>query len=65
MQVSCFEGVDGSFRNIAAVDIRRDKLEGAVQVFNDGVTVFCTGFVIEDLEVNTVSVGFGQVVMAL
>ena len=50
--------MDGSFRNIAAVDIRRDNLEGAVPVFNDGVAVFGTGFVIEDLEVHAVSIGF-------
>ena len=53
----CFEGANGSFRNVAAVDIRRDDLEGAVLVFNNGVEVFGTSFVIEDLEVHTVSFG--------
>ena len=52
-----FEGADGSFSDVAAVDIWRDKLEGAVPVFNNGAAVFGTGFVIEDLEVNTVSFG--------
>ena len=32
-----------------------DELEGAVPVFNNGVAVFGTGFVIEDLEVNAVA----------
>ena len=49
------EGVDGLFRDVAAVDIRRDELEGAVPVFNDGAAVFGTDFVIKDLEVNAVS----------
>ena len=52
-----FEGADGTFSNVAAVDIRRDELEGAVPVFNDGAAVFRSGFVIEDLEVNAVSFG--------
>ena len=52
-----FEGANGLFRDVAAVDIRRHKLEVAVLVFNDGAAVFGTGFVIEDLEVNAVSFG--------
>ena len=52
-----FEGADGSFCDVAAVDIRRNELEGAVPFFNDGAAVFGTGFVIEDLEVNTVAFG--------
>ena len=52
-----FERANGSFSDVAAVEIRRDKLEGAVPVFNDGAAVFRTGFVIEDLEVNAVSFG--------
>ena len=52
-----FEGADVTFRDVAAVDIRRDEMEGAVPVFNNGVEVFGTGFVIEDLEVHTVSFG--------
>ena len=49
--------MDGSFRNVAAVDIKMDKLEVAVSVFNNGAAVFGTGFVIEDLEVNAVAFG--------
>ena len=52
-----FEGVDGSFSNIAAVEIRRDKLEVVFHVFKDGAAVFGTGFIIEDLVVNNVSFG--------
>ena len=50
-----FEGADGSFSDVVVVDIRRDELEVAVPVFNDGVAVIGTSFVIEDLEVNAVS----------
>ena len=39
------------------MDIRRENLEGAVPVFNDGAAVFDTGFVIEDLEVYSVAFG--------
>ena len=53
----CFEGADSLFRNVVAVDIRRDELEGAVPVFNDGTEVFGTSFVIEELEVNAVAFG--------
>ena len=52
-----FEGADGSFSNFAAVDIQRDELEGAVPVINNDAAVFGTGFVIKDLEVNTLSFG--------
>ena len=34
-----------------------DELEGAVPVFNNGVAVFGTGFIIKDLEVNAVAFG--------
>ena len=61
----CFEGADGSFRNVAAVNIRRDELEGAVPVFNYSTAVFGTGFVVEDLEVNAVAFDWKQVVMSL
>ena len=53
----CFEGVDVLFSNVARVDIRRDELEGAVPVFNNGAAIFGTGFVVEDLEVNNVAFG--------
>ena len=53
----CFESLDGSFRNVATVEIRRDELEGVVPVFNDCAEIFGTGFVIEDLEVKAVAFG--------
>ena len=53
-----FEGVDGTFRDVAAVDIRRYNLEGAVPVIDDGAALFGTRFVVEDLEVHAVSFGF-------
>ena len=52
-----FEGADGTFSNVAAVDIRRDEMEGAVSVINDGAAVFGTGLVVEYLEVHAVSFG--------
>ena len=52
-----FEGADGTFSDVAAVDIRRDELEGAVPFINDGAAVFETGFVVKDLEVHAVSFG--------
>ena len=39
------------------MDIRRDELESAVPVFDNGTAVFGTGFVIKDLEVNAVAFG--------
>ena len=39
------------------MDIRRDELESAVPVFNNGVAIFGTGFVVKDLEVNAVAFG--------
>ena len=52
-----FEGADGTFSNVAAVDIRRDEMEGAVSVINDGAAVFGTVLVVEYLEVHAVSFG--------
>ena len=52
-----FEGADSTSSDVAAVDVQRDKLEGAVPGINGGAALFGTGFVVEDLEVNTVSFG--------
>ena len=52
-----FEGADGTFSDVAEVEIRRDKLKGAVPVINDGAAVFGTRFGINDLEVHVVSFG--------
>ena len=56
-----FEGVDSTFSDVAAVDVRRDKLEGAVPVIIGGAALFGTGFVVEDLEVHTVSFGLDAI----
>ncbi len=56
-----FEGLDGSFGSIAAVDIRRDKLVLCLPfVFDVGFEVFA-GLVVEDLEVHCEAT-FGEVV---
>ena len=52
-----FEGADGTFSDVAAVEIRRDELEDAVPVFNYGAAVFGTSFVVEDLKIHNVSFG--------
>ncbi len=36
----------------AAMHVRGNKLEGGFPLENDGLLVSCTGFVIEDLEIN-------------
>ncbi len=47
-----FEGLDGSFGSIAAVDIRKDELVLCLPfVFDVGFEVFA-GLVVEDLEVH-------------
>ena len=50
-----FEGVDGAFIYVAAMNIRRDKLENAVPIFKDGTTTLVTGLVFMDLEVDAVA----------
>ena len=52
-----FESADGAFGYVGAMDIRRDKLESAVPIFNDGVTIIGAGLVVEDLEINSVAFG--------
>ena len=44
-----FEGLDGTFGGIAAMDVRRYWLVGAVPFLGDDAAVFCTGLVVEDL----------------
>ena len=36
------------------MNIRQDKLESAVPIFNDGVMILGAGLVVEDLEINNV-----------
>ena len=53
-----FERRNGTFNNVEAVDIQRDKLEDAVPVINDVATVFGTSFVVEELMFHAFSFGF-------
>ena len=50
----CFEGLDGAFGYVASVHVGGDELVGAVPIFSDDSTVFCTGFVVQNLVVNCV-----------
>ena len=50
-----FEGVDGTFSDVAAVDIGGRKLVCGLTDFSDVVTVILAGFVVKDLVVNNVS----------
>ena len=43
------ERLDGMFRGVVAMDIRRDELEHDMQFLLDDVPVVSTGFVVEDL----------------
>ena len=52
-----FEGADGAFRYVAAMDVRRDNMEIAVPIFNDGATIINAGLVVKDLEINAVAFG--------
>ena len=52
-----FESVYGAFGYVGAMDIRQDKLESAVPIFNDGVTIIGTSLVVGDLEINSVAFG--------
>ena len=52
-----FESVDGEFSYVAAMATRQEKLESAVPILNDGATILGDGFIVEDLEINTVDFG--------
>ena len=52
-----FESADGALGYVAAMDIRRYKLEIEGPIFNDGATILGAGLVVEDLEVNAVAFG--------
>ena len=44
-----FEGLNGPFSGVTAVDVRRHKVVGAVPVLLNDTTVFRTGFVVQHL----------------
>ena len=53
-----FKIVDGAFGYIAAMDIRREKLESPVPLVNNGSTILGAVLILEDLEINAVAFGF-------
>ena len=52
------ERLDGKFRDIAAMDIRRDELELDVPFLIDDAPVVSTGFVVEDFKFDAMATGF-------
>ena len=52
-----FKNVDGTFSNIAEMEIWRDKLEIAVPLINDGVAILGASLILKDFEINTVALG--------
>ena len=50
-----FECVYSAFGNVAAVDIRGNKLEGGFPVFSDDAAKLVTGFIVEYLMVDGVA----------
>ena len=53
-----FKGVDGTFSDITAMNIWRDKLEIAVPLINNGAAILSARFIVKDLEINAVALGF-------
>ena len=53
-----FKSVDGAFGYIAAMDIWRENLEGAVPLINDGVTILGASLIVENLDINAVALEF-------
>ena len=53
-----FKSTDDAFGYILAMEIWWDKLEGAVPLINDGATILGASLIVEDLEVNSVSLIF-------
>ena len=52
-----FKILDGTFRNIAVIDIWQDKLEIAVPIINDSTVILGASFIVKDLEINAVALG--------
>jgi len=50
-----FEGSNRTFSSIAAVDIGWDELVVALPLLFDDAFVVCAGFVVENLEINSVA----------
>ena len=52
-----FKSVDGTFSNIATMDIRQDELEISVPLINDGAAIIGASLIDKDLEINDVALG--------
>ena len=53
-----FESKDGTFNDIVAMDIWQDKLEISVTLINDGAAILGAKFIVKDLEIKAVALGF-------
>ena len=53
-----FEGLDAAFCDIAPVDVWGNELKGAVPILGDCPTILGTCFVVQNLVVNSVPIGF-------
>ena len=53
-----FKGVDGMFSDILVMGIWQDKLEIAVPLINNGAAILGARFIVNDLEINSVALGF-------
>ena len=50
--------MDGTLSDIAAMEIWWDKLEIAVPLVNNGAAIIGAIFIVKDLEINAVALGF-------
>ena len=53
-----FKSVDDTFSNIVTMDIWWGYLEIAVPLINDGAALIGASLIVEDLDINTVALGF-------
>ena len=53
-----FKSADGVFVYIAAMYIWKNKLESSVPLVNNGATILGASLIVEDLEINSVALGF-------
>ena len=53
-----FKSAGDTFGYIAAMDIWRDKLESAVPLVKDGVTILRASLIVEDLDIKAADLGF-------
>ena len=53
-----FKSADGTFSDIAAMEIWWEKLEIAIPLINDGAAILSASFIVNDLEINVVALGF-------